>query len=174
MTDREDGTAATAPMAVLADEVPPRRKPSNYPEPFFSMMAGRVKQPLGDLFGLANFGVNLTRLPPGQASALHHRHSRQDEFIYVLAGTPTLRTEAGEMVLSPGMCAGFPAGGTAHHLVNLGTVEAVILEVGDRNPGDDVSYPNDDLQAVLMPDGKWNFTHKDGCDYAKNIPVATG
>ncbi len=69
------------PAALVAADVPPRTKPSNYPEPFASRMAGRVKRPLGDLFGLKNFGVNLTCLLPGAVSALHHRHSRQDEFI---------------------------------------------------------------------------------------------
>ena len=84
------------PAALVAADVPPRTKPSNYPEPFASRMAGRVKRPLGDVFGLKNFGVNLTCLLPGAISALHHRHSRQDEFIYVLDGAPTLITDAGQ------------------------------------------------------------------------------
>lgn len=161
----DEDMRAKIPAGVIAAEAPPRLKPSNYPEPFFSMMAKRVKHPLGDLFGLRNFGVNLTRLPPGAVSALHHRHSRQDEFIYVLEGTPTLCIDAQETVLQPGMCAGFPAGGAAHHLVNRGTIDAVVLEVGDRTPGDAVSYPDDDIQAVLDGDGKWRFTHKDGAAY---------
>ena len=57
------------------------RSRHNYPEPFASRMAGRRKQPLGDLFGLANFGVNLTRLAPGAVSALRHAHTKQDEFV---------------------------------------------------------------------------------------------
>ena len=153
------------PQAIRATEAPPRHKRSNYPEPFFSRMAGRVKHPLGDLFGLKNFGVNLTRLPPGQVSALHHRHSRQDEFVYVLEGTPTLCRDDAEIELAPGLCAGFPAGGAAHHLINRGTVDAVILEIGDRSAGDVVSYPADDLQAELDENGKWRFIHKDGRPY---------
>ncbi|WP_131195790.1 cupin domain-containing protein [Lichenihabitans psoromatis] len=153
------------PAALLAEDAPARIKPSNYPEPFASLMAGRVKRPLGDVFGLINFGVNLTRLPPGAVSALHHQHSRQDEFVYILEGTPTLITDAGETELSPGMVAGFPALGTAHHLENRSTVDCVILEIGDRTSGDAVSYPVDDLQAVLGPDGTWRFTHKDGNPY---------
>src|SRR5687767_15978755 len=96
---------APNPRAIVASSAPPRTKPSNYPEPFFSRMAKREKRPLGDLFGLRNFGVNLTRLFPGGESALLHRHSKQDEFIYVLEGEPTLVTDAGEVSLSPGMCA---------------------------------------------------------------------
>ncbi len=106
------------PIAVKADAVPPRTKPSNYPEPFFSRMLKREKRQLGDVFGLKNFGVNLTRLMPGGESALLHRHSKQDEFIYILQGEPTLVTETAEIKLSPGMCAGFPAAGEAHQLVN--------------------------------------------------------
>jgi len=80
--------------AVLATEATPRTKPSNYPEPFASRITGRIKRPLGDLFGLKSFRVNLTRLPPGAVPALHHWHSRQEEFIYVLEGEPTLLTDA--------------------------------------------------------------------------------
>jgi uncharacterized cupin superfamily protein len=153
------------PIAVIATEAPPRAKPSSYPEPFAALVAGRMKRPLGDLFGLKNFGVNLTHLPPGAVSALHHAHSRQDEFIYVLEGEPTLFTDAGAMELRPGMVAGFPASGTAHHLENRTARDCVILEVGDRTEGDEASYPTEDLQAVMGDDGKWRFSHKDGTDY---------
>ena len=96
--------------------------------------------------------------------ALLHRHSRQDEFVYILEGRPTLVTDRGEQVLEPGMCAGFPAGGVAHQLVNRTGADVVYLEIGDRTPGDEGSYPADDLKAVLGPDG-WIFTHKDGTAY---------
>ncbi len=142
-----------------------RIKPSNYPEPFFSRMGRREKRPLGDLFGLKNFGVNLTTIHPGGESALLHRHSKQDEFVYILQGEPTLVTDQGEMTLSPGMCAGFPAQGIAHQLVNRTGSVVVYLEIGDRTAGDEGRYPVDDLQAVLGADGKWQFSHKDGRPY---------
>ena len=150
------------PAPVHATHAPPRTRPTNYPEPFATRMARREKRPLGDLFGLGVFGVNLTRLSPGAWSALHHRHSRQDEFVYVLEGAPTLITDAGETLLSPGMCAGFPAGGTAHHLENRTAADVVILEIGDRLPGDSVVYPDDDLAALQGADGTWRYTSKDG------------
>lgn len=153
------------PTAVLAADVAPRTKPSNYPEPFASRMVGRVKRALGDRFGLANFGVNLTRLAPGAVSALRHAHSKQDEFIYVLEGHPSLITDAGEQVLAPGMCAGFRAGtGDGHQLMNRTPSDVIYLEVGDRSPGDAAMYPDDDLQAVLV-EGQWHFLHKDGSSY---------
>lgn len=154
-----------APVAVVAAEVAPRLKPSNYPEPFRSMMGGREKRQLGDVFGLNNFGVNLTRIAPGGVSALRHAHTKQDEFVYILEGRPTLITDEGETVLSPGMCAGFKAGtGNGHQLVNRTDEDVVYLEVGDRTPGDEGSYPDDDLKAAFV-DGAWTFTHKDGTPY---------
>jgi uncharacterized cupin superfamily protein len=156
----------TRPTAIVAADAAPRTKPSNYPEPFFSRMARREKRPLGDLFGLVNFGVNLTRLAPGGESSLRHAHSRQDEFIYVLEGNPTLITGAGETPLEPGMCAGFKAGtGDAHHLVNRTPTDVLYIEVGDRTTGDEGRYPDDDIQAVLGAGGKWRFTRKDGTPY---------
>ena len=152
-------------VALIAADVPPRAKLSNYPEPFFSRMAGRDKRPLGDLFGLSNFGVNLTRLKPGGSSSIRHAHTKQDEFIYVLEGKPTLITDAGRTALEPGMCAGFRAGtGDAHHLVNETATDAVYLEIGDRTDGDAVTYPDDDL-AVITIDGRRRMAHKDGTPY---------
>jgi uncharacterized cupin superfamily protein len=153
------------PIAVTATEVPARSKPSVYPEPFASRMLGREKRQLGDLFGLTNFGVNLTRLAPSAVSALRHAHTRQDEFVYVLQGRPTLHTDEGRTQLAPGMCAGFKAGtGNGHRLVNETAEEVVYLEVGDRTPGDEGTYPDDDLKALLL-EGKWKFVHKDGTPY---------
>jgi len=157
--------SASRPIAIVAAEAPPRAKPTNYPEPFASRMRGREKRPLGDVFGLRNFGVNLTRLVPGGISALRHAHSKQDELVYVLQGRPTLVTDAGETAMAPGMCAGFPAGETdAHHFVNRTDEDVVLLEVGDRSPGDAGTYPDDDIVAALV-DGSWRFTHKDGTPY---------
>jgi uncharacterized cupin superfamily protein len=152
-------------LAIVAATAPPRTKPSNYPEPFFSRMGRREKRALGDAFGLASFGVNLTALAPGGESALLHRHSKQDEFAYVLSGEPTLITDDGEVTLRPGMCAGFPANGRAHQLVNRSDSEVVYLEIGDRSTGDNVTYPRDDLEAGMGPDGNWAFVHKDGRPY---------
>lgn len=155
----------TYPTAIVAADAPARVKASSYPEPFASRMSGRRKHPLGDLFGLANFGVNLTRLAPGAVSALRHAHSRQDEFIYILQGHPTLHTDEGRTQLSAGMCAGFKAGtGNGHRLINETLHEVVYLEVGDRTQGDEGSYPDDDLRALLV-DGKWRFVHKNGTPY---------
>lgn len=154
-----------SPVAIVASEAAPRTKPSNYPEPFASRMAGREKRSLGDVFALSNFGVNLTRLVPGAVSALRHAHTRQDEFIYILQGNPVLVTDAGETQLAAGMCAGFKADtGNGHQLLNRTGEEVLYLEVGDRTAGDSATYPDDDLLALLV-DGQWRFSHKNGTPY---------
>lgn len=158
-------TVQKVPVAIRAAEAPQKAKQSNYPEPFASMVAGRLKRPLGDVFGLKNFGVNLTRLAPGAISAVRHAHTVQDEFVYILEGSPVLVTDAGETPLAAGMCAGFKSGsGDAHQLVNRGSADVIYLEIGDRNPGDAATYPDDDLQATFEA-GQWVFKHKDDVPY---------
>lgn len=155
--------AAKPPVAIIAAEATPNPKPSAYPEPFYSRVLGRQKRPLGDVFGLKNFGVNLTRLVPGAISALRHTHSAQDEFIYIVEGEPILVTDAGETPLKPGMCAGFKAGdGDAHHLVNRTEHDVIYLEVGDRSVPDDVAYPDDDIRGTHDAAGKRIFLRKNG------------
>ncbi|MCW5711975.1 cupin domain-containing protein [Shinella sp.] len=153
-----------APVAIEAADVAPRSKPSNYPPQFAERMKGRLKRQLGDLFGLTNFGVNLTTLEPGAVSALQHRHSRQDEFVYILEGEAVLVSGDEIVTLKPGMCAGFPANGRSHHLENRSDKPFLYLEIGDRTEGDKVSYPADDLTAV-RESGAWRFTRKDGSPY---------
>ncbi len=156
-------TETPRPIAVTAMDVPPRAKLSGYPADLIAKIGAREKRTLGDIFGLANFGVNITRLPPGAASALRHAHEKQDEFVYIVQGACTLVTDAGETAMTAGMCAGFPAGtGDAHHLVNRGDADCVYLEVGDRTLFERVTYPDDDLDIRPGPDGKSVYFRKDG------------
>jgi uncharacterized cupin superfamily protein len=158
-------SSSLPPVAVRAIDVPVRAAVSFYPEPFASRMAGREKRQLGEVFGLAAFGVNLTRLAPNALSALRHAHAKQDEFVYVVAGHPTLQTDEGRLRLSPGMCAGFRAGtGNAHHLHNETAEEVLYLEIGNRTPEDHVTYPDDDLQFDRIG-GESRFVHKNGMPY---------
>lgn len=155
-------TRSTEPALIAADV--PVRTTSNYPPEFAARVAGRRKQVLGDRFGLTHFGVNRTTLAPGSQSSVRHRHLMQDEFIYMLSGELVLIHDDGETILSAGMCAGFPHGGGAHHLVNRSSADAVYLEIGDRPPDDIAEYPDDDLKAERV-DAGWRFTHKNGVPY---------
>ena len=114
---------------------------------------------------MKNFGVNLTRLMPGGESALLHRHSKQDEFIYILQGEPTLVTETAEISSRQACARASPRPARRTSWSTATSKDVLYLEVGDRTPGDEGSYPKDDLQAVLGADGKWVFTRNDGRPY---------
>ena len=143
------------------------RTTSNYPAPFLPVVAGRERMALGNLVGLTQLGVNLTRLKPGAASALRHWHDNEDEFVYVLQGEITLIEDQGETLLRVGEAAGFKAGvPNGHHLVNKSDRDAVYLEVGTCSERERAHYPDDDLACTK--DGKdFIFTHKSGDPYGE-------
>jgi uncharacterized cupin superfamily protein len=119
-----------------------------YPQQFRGVVNGREKLKLGNTVGLTQFGVNLTRIKPGAASALRHWHQHEDEFIYVVQGELVLVENDGEVLLKPGDAAGFKAGvDNGHCLINRSTRDALYLEVGTRAPSERVDYP--DVDCVL-------------------------
>jgi len=155
----------TTRSPVIDPQTAPKRLGSGYPPEFAGPCVTRIKRQLGDAAGLTNFGVNLTELPPECWSSQRHWHTKQDEFIYVVEGEITLVTDAGETLLKPGMCAGFPAGKPdGHHLINKSDRPAKYLEVGDRTAGDEGHYPDVDMQARFI-DGKYVATRRDGTPY---------
>lgn len=134
-----------------------------YPAPYDAPHAGRVRQRLGDAGGLADFGVNLMRLPPGNWSSQRHWHSHEDELVYILEGELVLVEDGGETVLKAGDCATFRKGtGNGHHMINRSDAVAVYLEVGSRNMADVTTCSDIDLMSTNA-DGR--FTHKDGTPY---------
>ena len=149
----------------LDPETVPVKAGTDYPEPFRAAVVARERRALGDALGLKNFGVNLTRLPPGCASAQRHWHSKQDEFVFIVEGELVLVTDSGEQVLRAGQVAGFPAGARdGHHLINRTKRDALYLEVGDRTADDECDYPDIDM-LVRWIDGKEKYVHKDGTPY---------
>lgn len=151
-------------LPIPAHDVPACES-TGYPSPFAERVQGRVRRRLARACGLKNIGVNFTTLAPGAQSALLHRHSAAEEFILILSGTPLLRTDAGDFRLKPGMCAGFPPNGVAHHLVNDTGTPVEYLEIGDNPVNDAASYPEDDLYATRDGKGRWRFLYKDGEPY---------
>jgi uncharacterized cupin superfamily protein len=144
----------------------PESNATSYPEPHRAANQQRWNRRLGDHAKLRNFGVNLTRIAPGGQSSHRHAHLRQDEFIHVLQGEVELETNAGVEVLRAGMCAGFAAGtGNAHRFVTRSSADVLLLVVGDRSAGEEVTYPDIDMHGRTEPDGKFVFVHKDGTPY---------
>ena len=138
---------------------------TDYPEPFRRVVAGRTRRRLGDAAGLDQFGVNLTTLKPGAASALRHWHQKEDEFVYILEGEVVLVEDDGETVLKPGDAAGFKANiPNGHHLVNKTKRDAIFLEIGTRSKHERAEYPDVDLVAISDEQGE-RYTHRNGEPY---------
>ena len=138
---------------------------TNYPPPFDRVVHGRERRRLSNAAGLDQFGVNLTTLRPGAASALRHWHEKEDEFVYIVEGELVLIEDGGETVLKAGDAAAFKANsGDGHHLVNRTTREALFLEIGTRSKHERVEYPDVDL-LVVRDDRGMRYTHKNGDPY---------
>ena len=159
MSDRKK-PAAFDPMDI------PREARNPYPPPYDKVLDGRYRRALGDANGLTRFGVNLTEMEPGAVSALRHWHTAEDEFVYILEGTPVLVTDAGDQQLRPGMCACFPAGsGDGHRLENRSDAVVRYLEVGNRSQSEEVHYPDCNMIMDKAADGTRHFRHVDGTPY---------
>jgi uncharacterized cupin superfamily protein len=138
---------------------------TGYPEPYRQVVAGRERKRLGNVVGLDQFGVNLTRLKPGMQSSQRHWHAAEDELVYVLEGEVVLCENDGEIVLKPGDAAAWKAGvANGHCLVNRTDRDAVYLEIGTRSARDRVDYPDIDLRNEKDERGT-RFLHKSGEPY---------
>jgi uncharacterized cupin superfamily protein len=141
----------------------PERRGTGYPKPLDAPCKDRIRQRLGNAGGIADFGVNLMRLPPGNWSSQRHWHSHEDEFVYVLEGELVLIEDAGETILCAGDCAAFPKNsGNGHHMINRSEKVAIYLEVGSRSPDDMTTCSDIDMKSANA-DGR--FVHKDGTPY---------
>jgi uncharacterized cupin superfamily protein len=138
---------------------------TGYPAPFRALVEGRHRKRLGEPGGLTQFGVNLTRLAPGAASAQRHWHENEDEFVYILSGEAVLVENDGEKLLGPGDAAAFKAGvANGHHLINRGDKEVFYLEIGSRAVSERAHYP--DIDLAMVTDGTDSrFTRKSGDAY---------
>jgi uncharacterized cupin superfamily protein len=136
-----------------------------YPGGLHKGTEGRTKIMLGDVCGLTQFGVNLTRLTPGSWSAQRHWHENEDEFVYIVDGEAVLIEDDGETILRAGDCAGWKAGSPIGHcLVNRSDKDVVFIEIGTRAPDERCHYPDVDL-FMAKDDGVVRFTRKNGESY---------
>lgn len=97
----------------------------------------------GAAFGLNRIGINLEVIPPGNRSSHPHAESREEEFVYVLQGTPDVWIDGELHQLVPGDAVGFPAGtGIAHSFLNNSDADVHILIVGEHQvEGNQLYYP---------------------------------
>jgi uncharacterized cupin superfamily protein len=97
----------------------------------------------GAHFGLCRIGIHHQRLLPGRRTSFPHAESTEDEFVYVISGTPDVWLDGHLHRLQPGDGVGFPAGtGLAHSFLNNSPAEVCLLVIGDRTREDNrIVYP---------------------------------
>jgi len=113
--------------------------------------------------GQTQFGACVDTLEPGAWSSRRHWHKAEDELLFILEGTATLRDDEGEHRLDPGDAVcwrhGYP---NAHHVINRGDAPCRWLITGSRAEGDICHYPDcreqqvnrDTIWAVMSAKGQ--------------------
>lgn len=79
----------------------------------FSWSAARI----GGKLGAEKIGASLYELAEGQRTFPYHYHHGVEEWLYVLAGAPSLRTPDGEQTLRPGDLVCFNSGPGGAHVI---------------------------------------------------------
>ena len=83
-------------------------------------------------FGLGRLGVGHDRLRPGERSSWPHAEEEEDEFVFVVEGTPDLWIDGYSRRLSPGDGVGFKSGtGIAHTFINNTEQDVRLLVAGE-------------------------------------------
>jgi uncharacterized cupin superfamily protein len=130
--------------------------------------AFRRKQ-LSTAAGGEEIGCSLYELPPGKRSWPYHYHTGNEEAIYVLAGSGTVRLADGEHPLEPGTYVACPTGEDGgHRVVNDGDAPLRYLAVSTMNDPDVVHYPDTEKVGVYTgsPPGR-----QDGRRLTKYFPA---
>ncbi len=109
-----------------------------------------IGAPFGRHFGLTRLGIHHERLLPGRRTSYPHAESAEEEFVYVIAGTPDVWLDGELHRLRPGDAVGFPPGtGICHCFLNNTAGEVRLLVIGEtRKPENRVFYPCNPEQAT--------------------------
>ncbi len=102
-----------------------------------------IGAPLGRLLGLTRIGIHHERLPPGRRTSFPHAESAEEEFVYVIEGSPDAWIDGHLHRLKPGDAVGFPAGtGITHSFMNNTDDEVRLLVIGEKTkPENRLIYP---------------------------------
>jgi uncharacterized cupin superfamily protein len=121
---------------------------------------------VGTKIGAAQIGMSIYELPAGQAVCPYHFEWTHEEWLIVLAGTPTLRTPQGEQTLEPGDTVCFPAGPQgAHKVGNDADQPARVALLSSKNPVGIAEYPDSDKVGVWVSDQHYMLRRSSTLDY---------
>ena len=113
-----------------------------------------IGAPLARHLGLTRIGIHHLRVLPGRRTSFPHAESLEEEFVYVLAGTPEVWLDGDVHRLKPGDSVGFPAGtGLAHTFINNSDQEAELLVIGEANKDENrIFYPKNPERRTMRSD----------------------
>jgi uncharacterized cupin superfamily protein len=120
---------------------------------------------IGDRLGAEAIGASVYELPDGELTFPYHYHHGVEEWLYVLAGRPAVRTPDGVRALGPGGLVRFPVGPDGAHAVR--GPGRVVMFSANRDPSISV-YPDSDKLGT-RPGGnledRLDFRRADAVDY---------
>lgn len=103
----------------------------------------------GPLVGAEKLGASVYELPPGQAVCPYHYEYAEEEWVLVLAGTPSVRAPDGVTVLKPWDALCFrPGPDGAHQIRNDSAAPARVLMVSEVLVPAATVYPDSDKIGV--------------------------
>jgi uncharacterized cupin superfamily protein len=121
---------------------------------------------VGKAIGATQMGMSIYELPPGQAVCPYHFEWTDEEWLIVLAWTPTLRMPGGERTLEPGDTVCFRAGPEGAHQVRNDAEElARIAMLSTKNPFGIAEYPDSDKVGVWAGDEHYMLRRSAHIDY---------
>lgn len=104
---------------------------------------------LGPMLGAARLGMTVYELPPGESVCPYHFHWGDEEWLIVVAGTPTVRTPEGETTLEAGDVVCFPVGPAgAHRVHNAGDATVRVAIFANTHEFGIIEYPDSDKIGV--------------------------
>jgi len=120
-----------------------------------------IGAPLGRLLGLSRIGIHHERLLPGRRTSYPHAESAEEEFVFVLEGTPDVWIDGVLHRLAVGDAVGFPAGtGICHTFLNNTAAEVRLLVVGEATKAENrIFYPLNQDYEKTRADG-WTDVEK--------------
>lgn len=141
---------------------------------------GSERRMLAAAAGGVGLGASHFTLAPGHTAFPHHWHSANEEALFVLEGTGTLRIGAEEVAVRAGDWASFPVGPeSAHQLVNTGAGPLKYLCFSTMQSPEVCGYPDSRKVAWFWrPAGKppmrGVFFEEEQHGYYDREPLAEG
>jgi uncharacterized cupin superfamily protein len=126
---------------------------------------------IGAALGASSLGMSVYDLAPGNSICPYHYEQPEEEWLFVLAGRPTLRVPDGEHELEAGDVVCFPAGPDgAHKVTNRGSEPVRVAMLSTKSETGVAVYP-DSNKVGVFPLRRF-FRIEDAVGYWEGEPLA--